>query len=166
MVVFSEASMAGAEHVIRYLGQYTHRVAITNQRILNMNSTHVTFIAKDYRDRAQKKPVRMEGVEFLRRFCLHVMPKRFCRIRRFGIYNHTTKRRLALQFVPQESPVILKLEKRDGSETKQERIKRLTGFDISQCPYCKKGRMRPVSEIPRIRSPAGHLPSIFLLKVF
>jgi len=56
-VVYSEASMAKAEHVIRYLGQYTHRVAITNQRILNITDTHVTFIAKDYRDRAIKKPV-------------------------------------------------------------------------------------------------------------
>lgn len=49
-------SEGDAEHVIRYLGQYTHRVAITNQRILNITDTHVTFIAKDYRDRAQKKP--------------------------------------------------------------------------------------------------------------
>jgi hypothetical protein len=159
-VVFSESSLAGAEHVehvIRYLGQYTHRVAISNQRILNIDRSHVTFIAKDYRDRAQNKPVRMEGVEFLRRFCLHVMPKRFVRIRRFGIYNHTTKRRLALQFVPEQSPVILKLEKRDGSETKQERIKRLTGIGIGQCPFCVKGRMLIVREIPRIRSPPGDL---------
>lgn len=82
-----EASMAGAEHVIRYLGQYTHRVAISNHRILNITNTHVTFIAKDYRDRAAKKPVTLDGVEFLRRFCMHVFPKRFVRIRRYGIYN-------------------------------------------------------------------------------
>lgn len=164
-VVFSEASLAGSEHVIRYLGQYTHRVAISNQRIRNIDDTHVTFQAKDYRDRAIKKPVRMRGVEFLKRFCQHVMPKRFVRIRRFGIYHHTTKRSLALQFEPEESPVTLKLEKRDGSETKLERIKRLTGVDIGQCPYCKKGRMRVVRELPRVRSPAGHLPSIFLKKL-
>jgi hypothetical protein len=164
-VVFSEGSLAGAEHVIRYLGQYTHRVAISNQRILNIDRSHVTFIAKDYRDRAQNKPVRMEGVEFLRRFCQHVMPKRFVRIRRFGIYNHTTKRRLALQFEPEESPVTVKLENRDKSETIQERIWRLTGVDIGQCPYCRKGRMKVVREIPRIRSPTGHLPSIFLRKL-
>ena len=53
-VVYCESSMAGAEHVIRYLGQYTHRIAISNQRILNVDPTHVTFVAKDYRDRAQK----------------------------------------------------------------------------------------------------------------
>jgi hypothetical protein len=107
----------------------------------------------------------MEGVEFLRRFCQHVMPSRFVRIRRFGIYNHTTKQRLALQFVPRESPVILKLEKRDGSETREERIKRLTGFDTGQCPYCSKGRMQVVRKIPRIRSPPGHLPTILLAKL-
>jgi hypothetical protein len=95
-VVFSEASMAGAEHVMHYLGQYTHRVAITNQRILNVSGTHVTFVAKDYRDRAKKKPVSLKGPEFLRRFCMHVMPERFVRIRRYGIYNHTIIRNLEL----------------------------------------------------------------------
>ena len=88
-VVFSEASLAKPEHVIQYLGQYTHRVAITNQRILNISDTHVTFIAKDYRDKSKQKPVKLEGVEFLRRFCLHVLPKGFVKIRRFGIYHHT-----------------------------------------------------------------------------
>nr|WP_084555752.1 transposase [Alkaliflexus imshenetskii] len=67
-VVYCEPSMAGAEHVIRYLGQYTHRIAISNQRILNVDSTNVTFVAKDYRDRAQIKPVSLNGEEFLRRF--------------------------------------------------------------------------------------------------
>lgn len=149
-VVFCEPSMAKAEHVIRYLGQYTHRVAITNQRILNITDSHITFIAKDYRDKAVKKPVTMDGVEFLRRFCLHILPKRFVKIRRYGIYNHTTKRNLDLQFVP-EKPT----ERKDGQkkETSQERLKRLTGFDVYQCPFCKKGKMHIVRELPRIRSP-------------
>ena len=159
-VVHSEASLAGADHVIRYLGQYTHRVAITNQRILDITGTHVTFIAKDYRDRAQKKPVTLEGVEFLRRFCMHILPKRFVRIRRFGIYNPTTKRNLNLQFVPQQKPDIGHIEKPKDKETAIERVKRLTGFDIGLCPNCKKGRMHVISEIPRIRSPPGHLPTI------
>jgi hypothetical protein len=80
--VYCESSLAGAEHVIRYLGQYTHRIAISNQRILSVDSTHVTFVAKDYRDRAQKKPVPLTGEEFLRRFSLHVMPDGYVRIRR------------------------------------------------------------------------------------
>ena len=63
-VVYCGPSLANAEHVVRYLGQYTHRVAITNQRILNIADGKVTFLAKDYRDRAIKKPVTLDGVEF------------------------------------------------------------------------------------------------------
>ena len=73
-VVHCEPSLASAEHVVKYLGQYTHRVAITNQRILNIADGKVTFIAKDYRDRAIKKPVTLDGVEFLRRFTMHILP--------------------------------------------------------------------------------------------
>jgi len=162
-VVHSQASLANADHVIRYLGQYTHRVAITNQRILNITDTHVTFIAKDYRDRAQKKPVTIDGVEFLRRFCMHILPKRFVRIRRFGIYNPTTKRNLDLQFEPEQKPDVEQLTK--PKESSAERIKRLTGFDIGLCPSCKKGRLYVIRETPRIRSPPGHLPTILFSKL-
>ena len=81
-VVHCEPSLASAEHVIKYLGQYTHRVAITNQRILNIAYGKVTFIAKDYRDRSVKKPVTLDGAEFLRRFTMHILPWRFVKIRR------------------------------------------------------------------------------------
>jgi hypothetical protein len=154
-VVHCEPSLASAEHVIKYLGQYTHRVAITNQRILNITDAKVTFIAKDYRDRAAKKPVTLDGVEFLRRFTMHVLPARFVKIRRYGIYNHTTKRSLAIQFRPEEKPTIDSLIKRDDPpETNLERFRRLTGFDPCQCPVCKKGRMMGVRELPPIRAPA------------
>jgi hypothetical protein len=129
-VVDCEPPMSKADHVIQYLGQYTHRVAISNQRILDITDTHVAFMAKDYRDRAQNKPVRLKGEEFLRRFAQHILPKGFVRIRRYGIYHPTTKRNLDLQFVPDERPSIEKLEK--TNETSTERILRLTGFDT--CP--------------------------------
>lgn len=153
-VAHSEASMARADHVIRYLGQYTHRVAISNDRILEMNETHVKFIAKDYRDHAQRKPVSLTGVEFLRRFCLHVLPRRFVKIRRYGIYNHTTKRNLQLQFQVVDLIQEKAKQQKEKDESTQDRIKRLTGFDIGQCPKCKKGRMVVVRELPRIRSPS------------
>jgi hypothetical protein len=153
-VVHCKPSLASAVHVVKYLGQYTHRVAITNQRILNIAEGKVTFIAKDYRDGAIKKPVTMDGVEFLRRFTMHVLPKRFVKIRRYGIYNHTVKRNLKLQFSPQEKPDIDSLIKRkEPPETNLQRFKRLTGFDPCQCPVCKKGTMIVVRELPRIRSP-------------
>ena len=164
-VVHTEPSLAGAEHVIRYLGQYTHRVAITNQRLLNITDTKVTFVAKDYRDNAKSKPITICGVEFLKRFCLHILPKRFVRIRRYGIYNHTTKRNLELQFEQENKPDIKELIESKKKETPIERIKRLTGFDIGLCPKCKKGSMHVIREIPRNRAPPGHLPSILLSKL-
>ncbi|MBN2613257.1 MAG: transposase [Bacteroidales bacterium] len=157
-VVHCEPSMASAEHVVRYLGQYTHRVAITNQRILNIADGKVTFIAKDYRDRAIKKPVTLDGVEFLRRFTLHILPKRFVKIRRFGIYNHTAKRNLDLQFTPEEKPDIDTLIKRQQPpETNLQKLVRLMGINPCICPVCKTGRMVAIRELPRIRSPAGFL---------
>jgi len=159
-VVHSEPSLASAEHVIRYLGQYTHRVAISNDRILKITNTHVTFIAKDYSDNAIKKPVTLSGVEFLRRFCRHILPKRFVKIRYYGIYNPTTKRNLALQFVPL---TIEDLEKKcQPKETAQQLIRRITGQDVRQCPVCKKGLMHKIRELPRIRSPNQNLPSLLL----
>ena len=162
-VVNSEPSLAKAEHVIRYLGQYTQRVAISNDRILNITDTHVTFIAKDYRDRAIKKPVTLSGVEFLRRFCMHILPQRFVKVRYYGIYNHTTKKNLALQFVPL---FIEDLEKKSKpKETAQQIIQRITGHNVQQCPVCKKGIMRKIRELPRIRSPNHDLPKLLLAKL-
>jgi predicted Zn-ribbon and HTH transcriptional regulator len=153
-VVHSEPSLASADHVVRYLGQYTHRVAITNQRILNISDGKVKFIAKDYRDEAIKKPVTLDGVEFLRRFTLHILPSRFVKIRRFGIYNHTVKRNLELQFVPEEKSDIDTLIKHNAlPETNLQRFERLTGVNPCQCPVCKTGRMVTVRELPRIRAP-------------
>ncbi|MEZ5196809.1 MAG: IS91 family transposase [Bacteroidales bacterium] len=164
-VVNCQPSMAKPDHVVRYLGQYTHRVAITNHRILNINNKEVTFIAKDYRDKAQNKLVTMDGVEFLRRFCIHVLPKRFVKIRRFGIYHPTTIRNQELQFVPEQKVDIEALISPKKEETVAERITRLTGFDPQQCPVCKKGKMVVIKVIPRIRSPGGHLPTILLSKL-
>jgi len=135
-VVHSEPSMANAENVTRYLGQYTHRVAISNNRILNITQTHVTFIAKDYRDNAKQKPVTLTGVEFLRRFCLHVLPPYFVKIRHFGIYNATTKRNLGLMFAPKTLRGIENNAK-PHKETAQQCIKRITGYDVYLCPVCK-----------------------------
>jgi hypothetical protein len=162
-VVFSEASMAGPEQVIRYLGQYTHRVAISNERILDISETHVKFIAKDYRDQARLKPVELPGPEFLRRFCQHIFPKGFVRIRRYGIYNPTTIRNKNLQFRTEEQiqPKGPKAKKKITPEL----IKQLTGFDPGLCQKCRKGRLVVVAVLPRIRSPAAHLPTMLLSKL-
>lgn len=153
-VVHCQPSLANADHVVKYLGQYTHRVAITNERIHNIANGKVTFIAKDYRDSAIKKSLTLNGVEFLRRFCLHILPKRFVKIRRYGIYNPTVKRNLKLKFVAEQKPDIdAIIKKQQAPETNSERFKRLTGIDFSICRVCKKGSMVIVKELPRIRSP-------------
>lgn len=83
--VHCEPSMAKAEHVVRYLGQYTHRVAITNQRIVGIDDQFVTFMHKDYAGGSKQKPMKLTGVEFLHRFCQHILPHRFVKIRRYGL---------------------------------------------------------------------------------
>jgi len=153
-VVNCEPSMASADHVVKYLGQYTHRVAITNQRIISIADGKVTFIAKDYRDNAIKKPVTLNGVEFLRRFTMHILPKRFVKIRRYGIYNHTLKRNLELRFIPQaQSDIDALIKQRQPQETNMERFERLTGINPCICTVCRKGRMVVKNILPRIRSP-------------
>ncbi len=163
-VVNCEPPLASAKNVIHYLGQYTNRTAITNQRILNMDNTHVTFIAKNYRDKAIKRPVSLDGVEFLKRFCMHILPKRFVRIRRFGIYNPTLIRNHDLKFVS-DKPDIDKLVKLVHPETTAQRILRLTGCDITLCPHCKKGHMHTIKTVPRIRSPARTYNSMLMLEL-
>jgi hypothetical protein len=112
-----------------------------------------------YRNMAVKKPVTLDGVEFLRRFTMHILPQRFVKIRRFGIYNPTFIRNHKLQFVPEEKPDIQAIiKKQKGPETMLERLERLTGVNPCLCPVCKTGSMIIVRELPRIRAPAWFLP--------
>ena len=154
-VVHCEPSLAGAEHVVKYLGQYTHRVAITNQRIISLADDKVTFRAKDYRDNARQKLVSLKAVEFLRRFSMHILPRRFVKIRYYGIYNHTLKRNLQLQFVADNKTIDTHIKKQQPAETNLKRFERLTGVNPCLCPVCKKGIMTIVRQLPRIRSPGN-----------
>ena len=154
-VVYCEAPMSGVNQVIKYLGQYTHRIAISNQRILGVTNKEVHFLAKDYRDNATVKKVKLQGEEFLRRFVQHVLPKGFMRIRRYGVYNATTQRNLKVKLTQEKS------EFEQLLEAKEKALEQHTP-KIRNCPVCKKGKMIVIKELPRIRSPAGHLPSILL----
>jgi len=146
--VHCEPSLGKAEQVIKYLGQYTHRVAMTNQRIVGVDDNTVTFMHKDYADGAKQKPVTLNGVEFLRRFCQHILPHRFVKIRRYGIYSSRARAIRKKQNPKME--VSLK-----PKETIQERLLRLTGFDVYLCPFCRQGTMHRIEELPRARSPSG-----------
>ena len=75
----------GAQSVINYLGKYTHRIAISNHRIIRMDEDTVTYYVKDYREQGKWKELTISGIEFVRRFLMHVPPKRFVRIRHYGL---------------------------------------------------------------------------------
>lgn len=148
-VIDCEPSFGSPEHIVKYLSQYTHRIAITNQRIQHIDKEGVTFQMKDYRDRGKQKTTHLAGVEFLRRFSLHILPRGFVRIRYFGILSSKIKREL--------HPEKLKPVKVTVKETPQDCLKRLTQFDLYQCPCCKNGRMQVVQVLPKIRSPVNVL---------
>ena len=82
----------GAESVIKYLGKYTHRIAISNYRIKSMTDHFVTFTAKDYKNQGQWKEISVSGEEFIRRFLMHIPPKRFVRVRHYGLLSSRNKR--------------------------------------------------------------------------
>ncbi len=84
-IPYCKKTFNGAQSVIDYLGKYTHRIAISNHRIICMDDGNVTFSVKDYRNKGQWKELTLSGVEFIRRFLMHVPPKRFVRIRHYGL---------------------------------------------------------------------------------
>jgi hypothetical protein len=94
-VVFAKGSVVGPDHVLDYLGRYTHRVAISNSRLraLDAQTRSVTFAYKDYRDANRLKSLNLSGIEFLRRFLLHVLPQGFTKIRHFGLLANHRRRR-------------------------------------------------------------------------
>jgi hypothetical protein len=142
-VVFCEPSFSSSEHVIGYLGQYTHRVAISNRRIQKIDENNVSFRYKDYRD-GKTKMISLTGVEFLRRFCMHILPKGFVKVRYYGILSHRYSKKTIL---------LRSIRTRKPDESKQQRLKRLSGFDMFKCPFCKNGQMHVIETLPRIRSP-------------
>jgi hypothetical protein len=148
-VVYCKPPFGNAQQIVKYLGQYSHRVAISNHRIKNINDSGVTFFYKDYRDENRIKPTTLSGGEFLRRFCMHILPKRFVKIRYYGILSSKQKDRV--------KSLLAKKPEIKIKETRQERIVRLTGFDLRLCPVCKTGFMHTVELLPKIRAPTNVL---------
>lgn len=91
-VVYAKEPFGGPQQVIEYLGRYTHKIAISNQRILTLESGKVKFRYKDYRDESKNKVMELDASDFIQRFSLHILPKRFVRIRHYGILSSTWKR--------------------------------------------------------------------------
>jgi len=91
-VVFAKRPFGNAKAVVEYLGRYTHKIAISNHRIKSIEEQTVTFVYKDYREKGAKKEMTLSHEEFIRRFSLHILPKRFVKIRHYGFLSSTWKR--------------------------------------------------------------------------
>jgi hypothetical protein len=149
-VVYSKPPLGGPEYVLHYLARYTHRVAISNNRLLDIDNGKVTFSWKDYRDHGRQKTMTLESEEFIRRFLLHVLPDGFQRIRHYGFLGHRYRqaklilcrkllgvvRSLASPASPQDKP-----DYRDLYE-------KLTGKSLHECPVCHAGHMVTIALLP------------------
>ena len=136
-VVYCKKPFKSPWHVLRYLGRYTHRVAISKPRIVNLDNDQVSFQWRDYKDNNRNKVMKLESSEFIRRFLLHVLPSRFVKIRHYGILsnrNRNRKLRLCQRLTFSKIRGVQKL-------SAVELLLKLTGLDLRICPYCKQGKM-------------------------
>lgn len=147
-VVFSKTSHGSPDSVIEYLGRYTNRVAISNNRIRGLSDGRVSFSWKDNADGGAKKVMTLDACEFIRRFLMHVLPEKFVKIRYYGLLGnrmrekHLGKCRTLLGAVRRESSVDT------SSESCRELLLRVRGFDVAKCPFCKKGVFEIIRSLP------------------
>ena len=141
----------GSGNAISYLGRYTHRVAISNGRITDMTDDTVTFWYKDYRDHNARKEMTLSQDEFIRRFLMHVLPRRFQKIRYFGFLGNNSKRKkLRLLFELQGHQ---QFTARFSSDTPKDVIlSEVLGIDVHVCPCCGKSAMRYLGRRHYMRS--------------
>ena len=142
-VVYCKRPMSGPEQVLNYLGQYTHRVAISNNRLISLEQGKVRFSWRDYRDGNRIKEMSLDASEFIRRFLLHILPDGFQRIRYYGwMSNRKRTEKLAicrklLGLLSDQAPQEPKEQSKDNKlETEGSKEK-----PIDKCPVCKQGRM-------------------------
>lgn len=129
-VVFNKAPFAGPEKVVKYIGRYTHRVAISNHRILAVDNKGIRFAYKDYKDKAKVKEMTLLPDEFIKRFLWHVLPKRFHKIRHYGFLSNGR----CNQKVAQIRRLLRAPEKKNTENNLSEAI---------ECPVCGKGQLIP-----------------------
>jgi len=149
-VVYAKRPLGGPEQVLDYLGRYTHRVAIANNRLLSLDDAQVRFRYKDYAHGNRHKVMCLAAPEFIRRFLLHILPTGFMRIRHYGLLaNRAKAEKLAAARAALNAPV-------PTMNTKPESLEafylRTTGRDIHQCPRCTIGRMIVIAPIQPTRS--------------
>ena len=139
-VVYAKRPFAGPEEVLKYVARYTHRVAISNDRLLDINDGKVQFRWKDYRDSNRHKTMTLDADEFIRRFLLHVLPDGFQRIRYYGfLANRYRAEKLTLcrQLMQMPPPTV----NREANKDYRDRYEALTGVSLKTCPLCRCGTM-------------------------
>jgi Putative transposase len=160
-VVYAKRPFGGPAQVLDYLGRYTHKVALSNHRLLRLQDGKVSFRWKDYRHGNRNKVMTLEATEFLRRFLLHILPDGFVRIRHFGLLanrHRTDNLGLCRQLlaVPEPPPT-----REDLPSDWGERFQQLSGLDLSLCPQCGLGHLVRLQILPDLfhrfprRSPGG-----------
>ena len=144
-VVYCKPPFGGPKGVLKYLGRYTHGIAISNNRILANQDGNVSFLWRDYADDNRKKTMTLKAEEFIRRFLLHVLPERFVRIRHFGLLANRNRNN-AVAVCRKILGSVKAITKEDRKkETWQEQLVRICGIDVNLCPVCRKGRMTRVT---------------------
>jgi hypothetical protein len=137
-VVYSKKTFAGPAQVLQYLGKYTHRIAISNSRIVTCNQGKVTFRWKDYRDGNRWKIMQLDSLEFMRRFLLHVLPANFYKIRYYGLFALAHRKQMlghCMKLIVQQCLKMNNLMK--GLEVTH--AKHLT---LRICPVCHTGTLK------------------------
>ena len=136
-IVYCKPPFKDAACVVEYLGRYTHRVAISNTRILSIDNGTVTFKWRDYKDKNKYKVMTISADEFIRRFLIHILPSVFMKIRHYGLLgnrNKTAKLNICKQLT--NTPILLR-----HKIPTLELIKEITGRDLSKCPNCGSNKL-------------------------
>lgn len=151
-IVYCKPPFGSAEHVIEYLGRYTHRVAISNNRVVAFENGYVVFKWRDYSDNNKQKFMTVTAEEFIRRFTMHILPQRFVKIRHYGILsnrNRITKLKKCKRILK----VSVSKNEFEIKLSTAELLLKLTGIDINVCPYCKGKMLRKMILEPKIYDP-------------
>lgn len=136
-IVYCKEPFQNANSVIQYLGRYTHRVAISNERIVKVEEGKVTFKWRDYKDKNKMKEMTVTIEEFIRRFLIHILPPKFMKIRYYGILGNRNKKKKLLKCKILTRTKIYKKKELPTLEL----LKKVLGKDFNLCPCCKKGHM-------------------------
>lgn len=161
-VVYAKRPFGSPKHVIEYLGRYTHKVAISNHRIVDVQKDRVTFRYKDYRDASKVKRMTLQPIEFIRRFSLHILPRGFVRIRHYGILSSSRKQQI-LPLLHQQ--LESRYEFPEDKSWKQISTERL-GYNPDACPVCKKLAMVTVFNFDRRGPPEAAMMKDIVAKHF